>query len=251
MQKNMIPLEEHIRLWQTLANPSATAEEKEQAQDQLWDARLERKERELSKAFYHQEEEQVFPVVFPEMTQIPLRLWEEQPTETLRKLIDQLTVYLTFWGDLDANDPWEARDRLMMEAYLHPWGGFDEILKRANEEESERIANEMWGNPYREEEEDEEEPEDEVPFVPGEWARLRRRFLQVQRPEEWKRMLREEEASPYLEQIEKNCQEEYLRICEMEEAKMPQEEMSFLENVQRRNAIGQMVKEFLMEDLQH
>jgi hypothetical protein len=32
---------------------------------------------------------------------------------------------------------------------------------------------------------------------------------------------------------------------------MPQEEMSFLENVQRRNAIGQMVKEFLMEDLQH
>ena len=159
MQKNMIPLEEHIRLWETLKNPQESAAAKEAAQTALWDARLEMKESELSKAFYHQEEEQVFPVVFPEMTQIPLRLWEEQPTETLRKLIDQLTVYLTFWGDLDANDPWEARDRLMMEAYLHPWGGFDEILKRANEEESERIANEMWGNPYREEEEDEEEPQ--------------------------------------------------------------------------------------------
>ena len=154
MQKNMIPLEEHIRLWQTLANPSATAEEKEQAQDQLWDARLERKERELSKAFYHQEEEQVFPVVFPEMTQIPLRLWEEQPTEILRKLIDQLTVYLTFWEDSDADDPWRAVERLMKESNLHPWGGLDESLSEKNEEASERIANEMWGNPYREEDEE-------------------------------------------------------------------------------------------------
>ena len=250
MQKNMIPLEEHIRLWQTLANPSATAEEKEQAQDQLWDARLERKERELSKAFYHQEEEQVFPVVFPEMSQIPLRLWEEQPTETLRKLIDQLTVYLTFWGDLDANDPWEARDRLMQESNLYPWGGLDEILRKKNE----RIACDMWGNPYPEEDEDDEdaeEPEDEVPFVPGEWARLRRRFLQRQRPKEWQRMLEEQEASTYLAQIERNYQEEYLRICEKEEEHIPQEELTFLELVQRRNAIGQTVKEFLMEELQH
>lgn len=154
MQKNMIPLEEHIRLWQTLANPSATAEEKEQAQDQLWDARLERKERELSKAFYQQEEQKVFPVVFPEMTQIPLRLWEEQPTETLRKLIDQLTVYLTFWEDSDADDPWRAVERLMKESNLHPWGGLDESLREKNEEASERIANEMWGNPYREEDEE-------------------------------------------------------------------------------------------------
>lgn len=154
MQKNMIPLEEHIRLWQTLANPSATAEEKEQAQDQLWDARLERKERELSKAFYHQEEEQVFPVVFPEMSQIPLRLWETQTTEMRKKLGAQLTVYLTFWEEDDADDPWRAVERLMMEAYLHPWGGLDEVLKRANEEESERIACEVWGNPYREEDEE-------------------------------------------------------------------------------------------------
>ena len=156
MQKNMIPLEEHIRLWETLKNPQESAAAKEAAQTALWDARLEMKERELSKAFYHQEETQVFPVVFPELSQIPLRLWEEQPTETLRKLVDQLTVYLTFWGDLDANDPWEARDRLMQEANLHPWGGFDEILKRENEEESERLACEIWGNPYREEEEEEQ-----------------------------------------------------------------------------------------------
>ena len=127
-------------------------------------------------------------------------------------------------------------------------GGLDEILREENRKESERIDNEMWGNPYAEEE---EEPEDEVPFVPGAWARMRRRFLQVQRPQEWKRMLKEQEASAYLAQIEKNYQEEYLRICEREEANIPQEELTFLENVQRRNAIGQMVKEFLMEDLQH
>ena len=153
MQKEMIPLEEHIRLWQTLANPSATAEEK--AQDQLWDARLERKERELSKAFYHQEEAQVFPVVFPEMSQIPLRLWEMQPKETLQKLIDQMTVYLKFWEEDDADDPWKAVERLMKESNLHPWGGLDESLREKNEEESERLACEMWGNPYREEDEEE------------------------------------------------------------------------------------------------
>jgi len=249
MQKNMIPLEEHIRLWETLKNPQESAAAKEAAQTALWDARLEMKESELSKAFYHQEEEQVFPVVFPEMTQIPLRLWEEQPTETLRKLIDQLTVYLTFWGDLDANDPWEARERLMRESYLYPWGGLDEILREENRKESERIDNEMWGNPYPEE--DEEEPEDEVPFVSGEWARMRRRFLQVQRPQEWKRMLKEQEASAYLTQIEAHYREMYRRICEKEEESIPQEELTFPENVQRRNAIGQMVKEFLMEDLQH
>ena len=156
MQKNMIPLEEHIRLWQTLANPSATAEEKEQAQDQLWDARLEMRESELSKAFYHQEEAQVFPVVFPEMSQIPLRLWETQPTEIRKKLSAQLTVYLTFWEEDDADDPWRAVERLMKEANLHPWGGLDEILREKNEEESERSACEIWGNPYREEEEEEQ-----------------------------------------------------------------------------------------------
>ena len=155
MQKNMIPLEEHIRLWETLANPSATAEEKEQAQDQLWDARLEMRESELSKAFYHQEEAQVFPVVFPELSQIPLRLWETQPTEIRKKLSAQLTVYLTFWEEDDADDPWEARDRLMQEANLHPWGGLDESLREKNEEASERLACEIWGNPYREEDEKE------------------------------------------------------------------------------------------------
>ena len=129
-------------------------------------------------------------------------------------------------------------------------GGLDEILREKNRQESERIDNEMWGNPY-EEEDEEEEPEDEVPFVPGAWARMRRRFFQVQRPHEWKRMLKEQEASAYLAQIEKNYQEKYLRICEREEANIPQEELTFLENVQRRNVIGQMVKEFLMEDLQH
>lgn len=154
MQKNMIPLEEHIRLWETLANPSATAEEKEQAQDQLWDARLEMRESELSKAFYHQEEAQVFPVVFPELSQIPLRLWETQPKETLQKLIEQMTVYLKFWEDSDADDPWRAVERLMKESNLHPWGGLDESLREKNEEESERLACEIWGNPYREEEEE-------------------------------------------------------------------------------------------------
>ena len=220
MQKNMIPLEEHIRLWETLKNPQESAAAKEAAQTALWDARLEMKERELSKAFYHQEVEQVFPMVFPEMSQIPLRLWEEQPKETQRKLCDQLTVYLKFWEEDDAD----------------PWGGLDEILMEKHREE---------------EEEDEEEPEDEVPFVTGEWARMRRRFLQVQRPQEWKRMLEEQEASAYLTQIEEHYQEQYRRMCEREEERIPQEELTFLENVQRLNAIGQMVKEFLMDELQH
>lgn len=42
----------------------------------------------------------------------------------------------------------------MKEANLHPWGGLDEILREKNEEESERLACEIWGNPYREEEEE-------------------------------------------------------------------------------------------------
>ena len=157
MQKNMIPLEEHIRLWETLKNPQESAAAKEAAQTALWDARLEMKESELSKAFYHQEEEEVFPVVFPEMTQIPLRLWETQPTEIRKKLSAQLTVYLTFWEEDDADDPWRAVERLMKESNLHPWGGLDESLREKNEEASERLACEMWGNPYREE--DEEEPQ--------------------------------------------------------------------------------------------
>ena len=157
MQKNMIPLEEHIRLWETLKNSSATAEEKELAQDRLWDARLNQSTMEMSKAFYQQEEQKVFPVVFPEMTQIPLRLWEMQPKETLQKLIEQMTVYLKFWEDSDADDPWRAVERLMKESNLHPWGGLDESLREKNEEASERLACEMWGNPYREE--DEEEPQ--------------------------------------------------------------------------------------------
>ena len=156
MQKNMIPLEEHIRLWEILTNPSATAEEKELAQDRLWDARLNQSTMEMSKAFYQQEEQKVFPVVFPEMTQIPLRLWEMQPKETLQKLIEQMTVYLKFWEDSDADDPWRAVERLMKEANLHPWGGLDEILREKNEEESERSACEIWGNPYREEDEEEQ-----------------------------------------------------------------------------------------------
>ena len=249
MKKEMISLEEHIHLWETLKNPAATEAEREMAEDRLWNARLEQSGASKD-LFYQQEEQQVFPVVFPEMSKIPLRLWEEQPKEIVWTLLDQLTVYLKFWGEYDADDPWEARERLMKESYLHPWGGLDEILREKNRQESERIDNEMWGNPY-EEEDEEEEPEDEVPFVPGAWARMRRRFLQVQRPHEWKRMLKEQEASAYLAQIEKNYQEEYLRICEREEANIPQEELTFLENVQRRNAIGQMVKEFLMEDLQH
>ena len=157
MQKNMIPLEEHIRLWETLTNPSATAEEKELAQDRLWDARLNQSTMEMSKAFYQQEEQKVFPVVFPEMTQIPLRLWEMQPKETLQKLIEQMTVYLKFWEDSDADNPWRAVERLMKESNLHPWGGLDESLREKNEEASERLACETWGNPYREE--DEEEPQ--------------------------------------------------------------------------------------------
>lgn len=250
MQKEIIALEEHIRLWRTLADPAASEAAKEMAGTRLWNACLEASTVELSMAFNRQEEQQVFPVVFPEMTAIPLRLWEEQPKETLGKLLDQLTVYLKFWEDPYADDPWEARDRLMQESNLYPWGGLDEILRKKNE----RIACEMWGNPYPEEDEDDEdaeEPEDEVPFVPGEWARLRRRFLQRQRPKEWQRMLEEQEASTYLAQIERNYQEEYLRICEKEEEHIPQEELTFLELVQRRNAIGQTVKEFLMEELQH
>ena len=156
MQKNMIPLEEHIRLWETLKNPQESAAAKEAAQTALWDARLEMKERELSKAFYHQEEEEVFPVVFPEMTQIPLRLWETQPSEIRKKLSAQLTVYLTFWEEDDADDPWRAVERLMKESNLHPWGGLDESLREKNEEESERSACEIWGNPYREEDEEEQ-----------------------------------------------------------------------------------------------
>ena len=154
MQKNMIPLEEHIRLWETLKNPQESAAAKEAAQTALWDARLEMRESELSKAFYHQEEAQVFSVVFPEMSQIPLRLWETQPSEIRKKLSAQLTVYLTFWEEDDADDPWRAVERLMKEANLHPWGGLDEILREKNEEESERLACEIWGNPYREEEEE-------------------------------------------------------------------------------------------------
>ena len=64
-------------------------------------------------------------------------------------------------------------------------------------------------------------------------------------------MLKEQEASAYLTQIEEHYQEMYRRICEKEEESIPQEELTFPENVQRRNAIGQMVKEFLMEELQH
>ena len=248
MKKEMVSLEEHIHLWQTLADPAATEAEREMAEDRLWRARLEQSGASKD-LFYQQEEQQVFPAVFPEMTKIPLRLWETQPKETLWTLLDQLTVYLKFWGEYDADDPWEARERLMRESYLYPWGGLDEILREENREESERIDNEMWGNPYPEE--DEEEPEDEVPFVSGEWARMRRRFLQVQRPQEWKRMLKEQEASAYLTQIEAHYQERYRRICEKEEESIPQEELTFPENVQRRNAIGQMVKEFLMEELQH
>ena len=154
MQKNMIPLEEHIRLWETLKNPQESAAAKEAAQTALWDARLEMRESELSKAFYHQEVEQVFPMVFPEMSQIPLRLWETQTTEMRKKLGAQLTVYLTFWEEDDADDPWRAVERLMKEANLHPWGGLDEILREKNEEESERNACEIWGNPYREEDEE-------------------------------------------------------------------------------------------------
>ena len=236
MRKEIISLEEHIRLWTILANPSVSAEEKERANLELWDMLTEASRAYRSKEFDHQEEQQVFPLVFPEMAQIPLRLWEEQPKETQRKLCDQLTVYLKFWEEDDADDPWEARERLMRESNLHPWGGLDEILMEKHREE---------------EEEDEEEPEDEVPFVTGEWARMRRRFLQVQRPQEWKRMLEEQEASAYLTQIEEHYQEQYRRMCEREEERIPQEELTFLENVQRRNAIGQMVKEFLMEDLQH
>lgn len=90
----------------------------------------------------------------------------------------------------------------------------------------------------------------ESPFIEGEWAQIRRSFLQWYEPMEWVRLVKSREASPYLKQIEATYQSRFRQMYEKEEQKrIAGRSLTFLEAVQEANQIKASIREILTDAL--
>lgn len=90
----------------------------------------------------------------------------------------------------------------------------------------------------------------EKPEVIGQWAQVRRKFLQYNRPEEWLAMTKSGEAAEYLQKVQEKTQETYLRIVEEREQKeLWGQDQSGLKGLHICQRIARETKEEMIENL--
>lgn len=90
----------------------------------------------------------------------------------------------------------------------------------------------------------------EKPEVIGQWAQVRRKFLQYNRPEEWLAMTKSGEATEYLQKVQEKTQERYLRIIEeREEKELWGQDQSGLKGLHICRRIARETKEEMIENL--
>ena len=90
----------------------------------------------------------------------------------------------------------------------------------------------------------------EKPEVIGQWAQIRRKFLQYNRPEEWLAMTKSGEATEYLQKVQEKTQETYLRIVEEREQKeLWGQDQSGLKGLHICQRIARETKEEMIENL--
>ena len=90
----------------------------------------------------------------------------------------------------------------------------------------------------------------EKPEVIGQWAQIRRKFLQYNRPEEWLAMTKSGEATEYLQKVQEKTQETYLRIIEEREQKeLWGQDQSGLKGLHICRRIARETKEEMIENL--
>ena len=90
----------------------------------------------------------------------------------------------------------------------------------------------------------------EKPEVIGQWAQIRRKFLQYNRPEEWLAMTKSGEAAEYLQKVQEKTQETYLRIVEEREQKeLWGQDQSGLNGLHICQRIARETKEEMIENL--
>ena len=90
----------------------------------------------------------------------------------------------------------------------------------------------------------------EKPEVIGQWAQVRRKFLQYNRPEEWLAMTKSGEATEYLQKVQEKTQETYLRIVEEREQKeLWGQDQSGLKGLHICRRIARETKEEMIENL--
>ena len=90
----------------------------------------------------------------------------------------------------------------------------------------------------------------EKPEVIGQWAQIRRKFLQYNRPEEWLAMTKSGEAAEYLQKVQEKTQETYLRIVEEREQKeLWGQDQSGLKGLHICQRIARETKEEMIENL--
>ena len=92
----------------------------------------------------------------------------------------------------------------------------------------------------------------ESPFIEGEWAKIRRSFLQWYDPEGWMRLVKSREASPYLKRIEQTYQSRFRQMYAQEEQrKIAGKSLTFLEAAQEASQIKASIREILTDELSH
>ena len=90
----------------------------------------------------------------------------------------------------------------------------------------------------------------EKPEVIGQWAQVRRKFLQYNRPEEWLAMTKSGEATEYLQKVQEKTQETYLRMIEeREEKELWGQDQSGLKGLHICRRIARETKEEMIENL--
>ena len=134
---------------------------------------------------------------------------------------------------------------------------WEEYLAKIHQELEAEVNAEI--EPEEKEEQEEREPPalieraletTEKPEVIGQWAQIRRSFLQYNQPERWLEMVKSDEATTYLQEIQEKTMETYLRIVEArEEKELWGQDQSGLKGLHICQRIARETKEEMIENL--
>lgn len=155
----------------------------------------------------------------------------EEERQLLPELIDRLYKTETAYWE-DELTPQESAQ----------WEALKQEIDAQNEREEERLETLT----------EEAITMQESPFIEGEWAQIRRSFLQRYEPMEWVRLVKSREASPYLKQIEATYQSRFRQMYAQEEQrKIAGKSLTFLEAAQEASQIKASIREILTDELSH
>ena len=90
----------------------------------------------------------------------------------------------------------------------------------------------------------------ETPKVQGEWAMIRREYLQYYQPQLWLEMAASGEAATHLQRIQERTQNQMMKMLDREEARLVNgKNLKFQETVQIMNQAQSAIREFLIAEL--